>query len=584
MAAKELLLCVVGVGLLATGPARGQIAAPAPVVHWHWPASHEGTAPEVAGPRVVLGLESQAELREPERVPFHNGTGLRLSRERQTVASVTDGERLRITGPLTIAVVAQFSAPVASKSAIVSKWYTQNGWRSYELGILPQQRLFFDISGSGNWDANAREVLSSRSLAADTPYLLVGVYEPGQRMAVYVNGRPFGEVRSRVPSSIFDSPTPVYLGNRHRSLAGCAFDGLLGDVRIFERALSKDEVSRLARDVGLTAEPERAWTFTPPFDLDALKTAAREWYEKLQAPDAPYGAYRLSPRHEPDMYASADIAWCRYIMDDLELTEEQRQSWVGFIQDQQDEDGTYRHLTGHCTTHALCHATGALSMLGGTHRYPPRLLRDYARPERVGEWLDGINWVNQWGGSHDIWGAGLPLVCSEQTADEWEDAVFTWLGREVDPETGFWRKDVESRTRMEYLGGAFHIWPLFAADGRPLPYPERVIDSVLALRTEDGLFGGDMGYSNMDAVWVLGYLTQRTDYRRDDIQVALRENLAALAEAYALAPEQFLSGAHSTLSRIATLSMLQEAMPELFESATRWRNPWHERRLYAIEY
>jgi len=34
----------------------------------------------------------------------------------------------------------------------------------------------------------------------------------------------------------------------------------------------------------------------------------------------------------------------------------------------------------------------------------------------------------------------------------------------------------------------------------------------------------------------------------------------------------------------ATLSILQEAVPELLTSATRWRNPWHERQLYAIEY
>jgi hypothetical protein len=85
-------------------------------------------------------------------------------------------------------------------------------------------------------------------------------------------------------------------------------------------------------------------------------------------------------------------------------------------------------------------------------------------------------------------------------------------------------------------------------------------------------------------VWVLGYLAEDMEYRKDDVKQALRQNLEALAEAYALAPGQFLSGAHSTLSRIATLSILHAALPECFDSSTKWRDPWHENRLYAVEY
>ena len=553
------------------------LAQPAdPRMHLSWPEALQGEQP-----LVTLGLEGTG---VPEVVDFHDRQGLRFSHDEATVARVLDSGSLRVTGPLSVAVVVEFTSPVPAKSAFVSKWLTQSGFRSWELGILPRQRVFWDVSASGEWPREARELITSRSLAADTPYLVVAAFDPGRRMAIYVNGHLLGETTSRVPASIFAGETPVYLGNRYRSVQGCGLDGALGKVWVFDRALSEEEVAAFASAVGLTDEPARALAVSFPFDLDAFRERAREWYEGLQAPGAQYGAYRLSPSREPDMYASADMAWSRYMMDDLGITEEQRAEWIDFLQDQQNADGTYRHLTGHCATHAFCHATGALGILGGKHRHKATLLHKYLPVEGVDEWLDGIDWYRQWGASHDIWGAGVPLVCSPRTPQEWRDAVFEWLDREADPETGFWRKGEPASRPMEYLGGAFHIWPLYAAVNRPIPYPERVVDSVLALQRDDGFIGAGPDYGNMDGVWVLAYLLERIDYRRDDIRAALRRNAEAMVEAYTLAPGSFLSDAHGTESRISTLAILQNAMPELFTSSVQWRNPWHERRLFEVWY
>ena len=264
-------------------------------------------------------------------------------------------------------------------------------------------------------------------------------------------------------------------------------------------------------------------------------------------------------------------------------TAQERAEWIRFIQDQQSaEDGSYRHRTGHCKTHAFCHATGALNMLGGRQRHEPKLLETYLDVAGVPAWMDSINWVNQWGGSHDIWGAGVPLTASPQTPAAWKEAVFRWLGDTVDPETGFWRKGVKARSQLEYLGGAFHIWPLYAIDGRRLPYPERVIDSVLKLQRSDGSFDGDFGYGNMDGVWVLQYLAERHSHRRAEVLAALQRNLRGLMDIYNRAPGRFLANAHGTESRIATLAILQTALPERFTSTKPWRNPWHERKLFII--
>ena len=271
-------------------------------------------------------------------------------------------------------------------------------------------------------------------------------------------------------------------------------------------------------------------------------------------------------------------------MDDLDLSPQERAAWIGFIRDQQNEaDGTYRHITGHCRAHAFCHATGALNMLGGTQRHAPVFLDAYRDPEKVAAWLDGIDWVRQWGGSHDIWGAGLPLVCTTATDPAFREAIFAWLDGAVDPATGFWKRGVKAKSRLEYLGGAFHIWPLYAAMNRKLPHGERVIDSVLTLQRADGSFDGGFGYGNMDGVWVLAYLKDRTPYRRNEVLQALERSLEGLMARFNRGPGAFFGNAHGTLSRIATLAILEEALPEKFTGSKRWRNPWYRRELFVVK-
>jgi hypothetical protein len=271
------------------------------------------------------------------------------------------------------------------------------------------------------------------------------------------------------------------------------------------------------------------------------------------------------------------------MMDDLNgLTDAERRAWIGYIQDQQRADGNYRHRTNHCPAHAFCHATGALNMLGGVQRHRPAFLDRYLKVESVGAWLTGINWQKPWGASHDIWGAGVPLACTPSTPQAWRDAVFAWLNEQVDPKTGMWRRGVKYTYLLEPLGGAFHIWPIYAALKREIPYPERIIDTVLAIQQADGSFDGGFGYGHMDALWALAYLTERTSHRREDVRAALDKSLKGLMRAYVRRPHQWLGDAHGTESRIASLAILSIALPHRFEGNP-WRNPWHNRDLFVIK-
>ncbi|HOX38592.1 MAG TPA: LamG domain-containing protein [Candidatus Brocadiia bacterium] len=545
------------------------------------PAAGQGLDPLSAAP-----LEAQ---RDKTSCPERKADGLAFNRERMTFINLGQGENgaLRVTGPLTIKFVAQMSAEQKGRAAIVSKWKLADGARSYEIGIDHPQALFFTVTASGKWDQEGQQIVADRPLKPGVMYAVAAVFDPGRRMAFYINGRPSGETTIAVPKAIRDSDTPVVIGNRPGGETYCGFDGVIACVEFSPVAESAEQIAKWAGERGLTAEPEPAFAaaypqLTPPYDLDVFRDVVRKWHGELQNPGGPYGAYRMTPHHKPDMYASADLAWIRWMMDDLDLTGAQRREWIGFIQDQQNPDGTYRNITDHCPTHAFCHATGALNMLGGRQRYAPAFLNKYYDIGAMPAWLDGIDWKHQWGASHDIWGAGVPIACSPETPDEWRNALFAWLDREIDPNTGFWRKGIECPTPMTYVGGAFHIWPIYAALDRPILYPERVIDSILAMRHPDGYLDARFGYGGMDCVWALQYLSERTQHRRGEVMEALESNLRAMMAFYNASPHRFLTDAHGAESRIATLAITQAALPKLLKSDKPWRNPWHKRENFVI--
>jgi len=493
---------------------------------------------------------------------------------------------LRLTQGFTLLLVGKLASPPPSKVAFVSKWRLCDGGRSYELGVTDASCLFFTVSGSGRWPEKAKQLMSNRPLRSRISYAIAAVYEPGRSMALYVNGQPSGQTRHELPDSVYDSETPVFLGTRPGNEKSCALDGWIQEVEIIDHALDQKEIHQWAMSRGLTSAPEPKFpVLRLPYDLAELRRETQTWYGKLHCEDDPYGAYRMRPSSSPGLYASADVAWIRWIMDDLELDENQRDSWIQFIQENQNQDtGIYRHETRHCKAHAFCHATGALNMLGGQHAWEARFLSPYRREEKITSWLDQIDWVHAWGASHDIWGAGVPLMASPNTPSSWKERIFNWLDKEVDPNTGFWRKGTPPRSALEGLGGAFHIWPLYGMQGKPLPYEDRLIESILQLQRQDGSFDGGFGYGNMDGVWALGYVLDRSGPASKAVTQALQRNLEGLMGLHNNQPSAFFSDAHGTLSRIATLAVLQEALPRSFKPGTVWRNPWHQEQLFVLRW
>jgi len=489
----------------------------------------------------------------------------------------------RLERGLTVAALVSFEGPPRGRAALVSQWATTGGGRAFELGMEWDGYPYFMVSGTGQ-ARGMGIVYAEQPLERATTVLLSGSFEPGRRMAIYANGIELGENEAVVPASVHRPDRGIRVGGRPGCGTSCAFDGAVGDVLIWDHPLAPEEHRALAQAFGLESSAARAWRAPERvvYDLDRLADELRSWYAGLESGEWP-GAYKWEAHDAgPELYASADIAWIRWIISDLDdLPSSDRQLWISYLRSfQSPEDGTYPPQRLHDQGHAIAHVTAALNALGGAHRYHPSFQDPLLAPGAVEPWLESLDWYWQWGGSCTLWGHGMTLLSTPSTPPAWGEALFAWLDREVDPEIGAWRRGRPVRHQVDYVGGGFHIWTLYATAGRPLPHPERVIDLALALQRPDGDFDRKFGCGVLDGVWALAAAGEQTSYRHDDVEEALRRSLHGLMD---LAERgRFEATSHGTLSRVGTLAILQHALPGELRSSRPWRDPWAEPRLFEI--
>ncbi len=225
----------------------------------------------------------------PALVPFRDGHALRFRSADMSRVSLGQGEggSLQIAGALTLTAVVQLSTTPKTKVPFISKWHCCQDGRSYELGVMPDRRVFFAISESGVYDAKAREFFTDEKLKVGVPYVVSGVFTPGRRMAVFVNGHSCGGTGHRVPAGIFRSETPVLVGNRPGAERKTGFDGLISQVRVQGRAPSAADMAAVSKELRLSDPPESQYDDTHPLPPCRAITKGPKfhwfgYYDKLQ--------------------------------------------------------------------------------------------------------------------------------------------------------------------------------------------------------------------------------------------------------------------------------------------------------------
>jgi acetyltransferase-like isoleucine patch superfamily enzyme len=145
--------------------------------------------------------------------------------------------------------------------------------------------------------------------------------------------------------------------------------------------------------------------------------------------------------------------------------------------------------------------------------------------------LDRLPWKDQ------AWHAGDWVDCYASSLvpnhkyfgrDILIDVLMAWLNRHCDPGTGLWGKWTEETRWLQPVNGFYRLTRgTYAQFGKPLPYPEKSIDSIL-LHMQDQVFFGK-GIANacnvLDVVHPLWLCLKQTAHRRSEAEDWIREKL-----------------------------------------------------------
>ena len=319
--------------------------------------------------------------------------------------------------------------------------------------------------------------------------------------------------------------------------------------------------------------------------LDRIRTETLAYVATTLVPGRQPGVYYDTPGGNltPSLYASCDVALIRAVMgEDLQrtLAPAQREGWIAHVNSFARPDGTYGpNRMGHTVEHANGMVIGALGVLGGRQQYPVQFYDTFDTPEKVSAWLEGVDWKKQWQGSHRFWGGMHCFSMSRRCTPAWRDTVFKWLDANLDADNGWWRTGVP-QVWPQWLGGGAHIWPIYQHHNRRFPYPERVIDHILANQKPNGEWLAYGSYMELDALYGLVYMSSLApDYRNADILQAARRHGNGLTGRW----PGFIGAKpplHVLLGAVGAFGLLQQLLPETYLADTRWSDIFSDTRFY----
>ena len=180
--------------------------------------------------------------------------------------------------------------------------------------------------------------------------------------------------------------------------------------------------------------------------------------------------------------------------------------------------------------HVLC-VGYALDLLGSGFAAPLTLVTETTAAELTAT-VDGLPWAtNAWGAGHMVDALGTALRFSRVRGDEIPtgtgEALFGWLLANADPQTGMWGLPTPQDGLLQPVNGFYRASRgTFAQFGLPVPYPRRVVDTVLQHASDDRYFASDRqnACNVLDVAHPL-WLTRPSGHRSDEVTTLARHLL-----------------------------------------------------------
>lgn len=242
-------------------------------------------------------------------------------------------------------------------------------------------------------------------------------------------------------------------------------------------------------------------------------------------------------------YGCSDAMNILYTINEFYCDGETRAARIAALQSMQDpETGLFSESTHH-PYHTTAHCSGALQLFDARPLYPIKEFKKYLdSKEALYDLLDNVTrWKEApWKDSHLGAGVYAALANSDEITREFSENYFEWFRENADPVTGFWKKGIASDAPLygsgmtlnghaalfQYMASGFHYLFNHEYAKQPLMYPERVIDSCIAMYTQKGLpstFATWCDFLEIDWLYCLTRALRQTAHRRDEAMAAIED-------------------------------------------------------------
>lgn len=155
---------------------------------------------------------------------------------------------LGITGSLTIAAYIRSDSIAGSRHMIASKYNFGNAnQRAYRLAHESgDNTIQWIVSPDGSLNTSTNQVFSNSAVPLDEWHHVCAVFDgSAQELLIYIDGQ-FDVLKSVTYSTIYDSPAPFMIGaTSQNNTPEQFFNGQIDELRVFERALSEEEIAML---------------------------------------------------------------------------------------------------------------------------------------------------------------------------------------------------------------------------------------------------------------------------------------------------------------------------------------------------
>ncbi|MBN1674285.1 MAG: zf-HC2 domain-containing protein [Kiritimatiellae bacterium] len=186
------------------------------------------------------GNEHHGTIYGAARVDGRFGRALRFGGQNDRV-DVGNPPKLRLTGAMTLSAWVFFEefsgGRIVNKQGVDPRGWSLNleQWGTAVLQIArgPQRDKCLSIE--------SEPLLHKRN----TWVHLAGVFEPGRALKIFVDGQLSRTRTDDIPNQQYDSPLNVHIGRRPVEQVSCPFAGRIDEVRVYDRALSDQEIAAL---------------------------------------------------------------------------------------------------------------------------------------------------------------------------------------------------------------------------------------------------------------------------------------------------------------------------------------------------